>query len=91
VAQRRKDFFAMPSRLYRAVALIPLLGAWLVSPVHASAPEDTIVLIKLTDGVACRGPIECTTFVLASLRANYACTDGRWIVGEPLDLGDCRR
>jgi hypothetical protein len=81
----------MHARLYRAVAAVALLGATLVSPVRAGAPQDAIVLITLVDGVACRGPIEGTTFALAGLRANYACTDGRWILGEPLSLADGRQ
>jgi hypothetical protein len=81
----------MHARLYRAVAVVALLGSILVSPVRASAPEDAIVLITLADGMACRGPIEGTTFTLVNLRANYACTDGRWILGEPLSLADGRQ
>jgi hypothetical protein len=81
----------MHARLYRAVALTALLGSTLISPVRANSPESAIVLITLSDGIACRGPIEGTTFNLVDARANYACTDGRWIIGEPLSLADGRQ
>jgi hypothetical protein len=78
----------MHARLYRAVALTALLGSTLISPVRANSPESAIVLITLSDGTACRGPIEGTTFNLVDSRANYACSDGRWILGEPFSLAD---
>jgi hypothetical protein len=81
----------MHARLYRAVALTALLGSTLISPVRANSPESAVVLITLVDGIACRGPIEGTTFSLVNARANYACTDGRWIIGEPLSLPDGRQ
>jgi hypothetical protein len=32
-----------------------------------------------------------TSFNLVDQRANYACTDGRWILGDPFTLGDGRQ
>jgi hypothetical protein len=80
----------MHSRLIRVIALVILLGSTLVSPVGAQA-QPTVVLLTLADGTACRGPITGTTFNLVDQRANYACTDGRWILGEPFSLGDGRQ
>jgi len=79
------------TRLARGIALVALLGSTLVSPVGASAEQPSVALLTLTDGTACRGPITGTTFSLIDQRANYACTDGRWIFGEPLTLGDGRQ
>jgi hypothetical protein len=70
------------------IAVIALLGATLMLPSIASAEEPTVELLTLTDGTACRGPITGTTFTLIDQRANYACTDGRWVLGEPFTLAD---
>src|SRR5215467_293214 len=48
-------------------------------------------MLTLVDGTACRGPITGTTFMLLDQRANYAGTDGRWIIGQPLSLADGRQ
>src|SRR5262252_887267 len=74
-----------------ALALVALLGAALIQPATVSAQQPTVSLLTLVDGTACRGPITGTTFSLVDARANYACTDGRWILGEPLTLGDGRQ
>ena len=74
-----------------AIALIAVLGSTLVWPANAGAQQPTVVLLTLVDGTACRGPITGTTFNIVDLRANYACTDGRWILGEPFNLGDGRQ
>jgi hypothetical protein len=75
--------------------LAATLAIVLVSSASAStaqgAPQPTVVLFTLVDGTACRGPINGTTFNLVDQRANYACTDGRWILGEPFDMGDGRQ
>lgn len=81
----------MHSRLSRAVMLVALIGPALFSPARASAEQSLVVLLTLVDGTACRGPISGTTFNLVDQRANYACTDGRWILGEPFNLGDGRQ
>jgi hypothetical protein len=81
----------MHFRLNRALALVALLSATLLPPASASADQPSVVLIPLVDGTACRGPITGTTFLLVDQRANYACTDGRWIIGEPLSLADGRQ
>ena len=80
----------MHVRLSRAVVLVALLGAMLIPPATASA-QSSVVLLTLVDGTACRGPITGVTFSLIDQRANYACTDGRWILGEPFTLGDGRQ
>jgi hypothetical protein len=81
----------MHFRFNRALALVALLGATLLPPASASADQPSVTLITLVDGTACRGPITGTTFMLVDQRANYACTDGRWIIGEPLSLADGRQ
>jgi len=74
-----------------AVALVALLSTMLIPPATASAEQSSVVLLTLVDGTACRGPITGTTFSLIDQRANYACTDGRWIIGEPLALAHGRQ
>jgi hypothetical protein len=81
----------MRSRLYRAVALVALLAATLVPPASAGETQSAVVLLTLVDGTACRGPITGTTFNIVDTRASYACTDGRWILGEPYSLADGRQ
>src|SRR5262249_47697029 len=84
----------MHTRLYRAIALLALLGPSPVAPAASaqSAPTPpTLTLLTLVDGTACRGPINGTTFTLLDQRANYACTDGRWIIGQPFSLADGRQ
>ena len=81
----------MDFRFFRAIALVALLSGSLLWPVRVSADQPTVVLLTLVDGTACRGPITGTTFNLVDARANYACTDGRWIMGEPYTLGDGRQ
>jgi hypothetical protein len=84
---------SLRSRLSRVFPLVAFLGSMLVLPAGASADQQqpTVVQFTLLDGTACRGPITGTTFTLLDQRANYACTDGRWIMGEPLTLGDGRQ
>src|SRR5258708_32823561 len=81
----------MDFRFFRAIALVALLSGSLLSPVRVGADQPSVVLLTLVDGTACRGPITGTTFNLVDTRANYACTDGRWIMGEPYTLGDGRQ
>lgn len=81
----------MHARSYRVLALVALLGSMLISPATAGAQQPAVVLLTLVDGTACRGPITGTTFNLVDQRADYACTDGRWILGEPFNLGDGRQ
>src|SRR5215218_10654107 len=81
----------MHSRLRRAIVLVTVLGSAFVGPTAASAEQPTVVLLTLADGTACRGRITGTTFNLVDTRANYACTDGRWVMGEPFTLGDGRQ
>jgi hypothetical protein len=81
----------MHYRLNRALALISLLGVTLIPPATASAQQPSVSLFTLVDGTACRGPITGTTFTLVDQHANYACTDGRWILGEPMSLADGRQ
>jgi hypothetical protein len=83
----------MFSLLFRPMALLALLGGMLIAPATTSADQSQpgVVLITLTDGAACRGPITGTTFNLVDQRATYACTDGRWILGEPFTLPDGRQ
>jgi hypothetical protein len=82
---------AAPKLVWKIVALFVLVGSTLVVPASASAEQGTVVLLTLVDGTACRGPIVGTTFSLVNAGANYACTDGRWIMGEPLSLADGRQ
>jgi hypothetical protein len=77
--------------LSRVLAFVALLGATLLPPATASAAQPNVVLLTLVDGTACRGPITGNTFTLVDARANYACTDGRWILGEPITMGDGRQ
>jgi hypothetical protein len=56
-----------------------------------SADQPTVNVLVLADGTACRGPITGTTFSVVDQRANFACTDGRWVLGEPFGLGDGRQ
>jgi hypothetical protein len=81
----------MHSRLYRLIAFVALVGSTLISPANALAEQPTVVLLTLVDGTTWRGPITGTTFNLVDAHANYACTDGRWILDEPLALGDGRQ
>jgi hypothetical protein len=83
--------FFMHFRLDRALALVSLLCATLLPPASVSADQPSVVLITLVDGTACRGPITGTTFTMVNARATYACTDGRWILGEPFSLADGRQ
>jgi hypothetical protein len=87
---------ALTSLRSRLFPLVVILGAMLVWPASTSAdqPQPTqpnVVVLTLVDGTACRGPITGTTFTLLDQHANYACTDGRWIVGDPLTLADGRQ
>jgi hypothetical protein len=81
----------MHTRFYRTIALVTMVGWTVVFPVRAMAEQSTVTLLTLIDGTACRGPITGTTFNLVDLRANYACTDGRWILGDPFTMGDGRQ
>jgi hypothetical protein len=85
--------FHIRCRVLAAVS-VALLGSTLASPAAAASSvlaQSAVVLLMLADGTACRGPITGTTFNLIDQRANYACTDGRWILGEPFTLGDGRQ
>jgi hypothetical protein len=90
-ARATKELLAIRSRLYRVIGLVALLGLTLVFPASPTEAQSAVVLLTLIDGTACRGPITGTTFNIVDQRANYACTDGRWILGEPFDLGDGRQ
>ena len=56
-----------------------------------NAEQSSLNALVLADGTTCRGPITGTTFSLFDQRAEYACTDGRWVLGEPFGLGDGRQ
>jgi hypothetical protein len=81
----------MRSQAYRALSVGAVFILMLAWPASVGAEQPALSVLVLADGTACRGPITGTTFSLVDQRADYVCTDGRWVLGEPFGLGDGRQ
>ena len=81
----------MCTRAYRALSVGVAFVLALAWPLSVRAEQPSLSVLVLADCTVCRGPITGTTFSLVDQRADFACTDGRWVLGEPFDLGDGRR
>jgi hypothetical protein len=81
----------MRTQAYRALSLGMVFILTLAWPASVGAEQPTVNVLVLADGTACRGPITGTTFSVVDQHANYACTDGRWVMGQPFGLGDGRQ